>query len=107
RDPGCDRVFARPTVSGRHARLSRAGGRALIEDLGSANGTSVNGEQIVRAVPVAAGDRIGLGSFALRLAIAAEAPEELIELTDADLIGPGPPAAPVTRPRIADAPWPV
>jgi pSer/pThr/pTyr-binding forkhead associated (FHA) protein len=116
RDADCDRSFDLPTVSGRHARLTRAGDRVLIEDLGSANGTFVNGKQIVRAVPVAAGDRIGLGSHTMTLAIPREKekPEEIVDLSEADLIGPdlsrtalagpGPPTA-ATRPRIADTPW--
>jgi pSer/pThr/pTyr-binding forkhead associated (FHA) protein len=39
RDPGCDPVFAMPTVSSRHARLSRSSGSIWLEDLGSSNGT--------------------------------------------------------------------
>src|SRR5205823_3691716 len=52
RDPGCDRVFNLATVSGRHARLTRAGETILIEDLGSRNGTFVNGRRIDRPTPV-------------------------------------------------------
>jgi pSer/pThr/pTyr-binding forkhead associated (FHA) protein len=69
RDPTCDRVIDLPMVSGRHARLSRAGDQTLIEDLGSSNGTFVNGRRIDRALAVSPGDLIGLGSYTLKLAV--------------------------------------
>ena len=68
RDPGCQRVLDRPTVSGRHARLRRSGDRVLIEDLGSSNGTFVNGRRIAGPTEVAPGDLIVLGAEPFRLA---------------------------------------
>ena len=41
-----------------HARISMSGGRAEIADLGSQNGTKVNGERIVGARPLLSGDVI-------------------------------------------------
>jgi pSer/pThr/pTyr-binding forkhead associated (FHA) protein len=38
-----------PTVSGHHARIILEGGKHYIEDLGSTNGTFVNGKKITRA----------------------------------------------------------
>lgn len=69
RDASCDHVLDLPMVSGRHARLSSSGSQVLIEDLGSANGTFVGGRRIERAVAVVHGDRIGLGSYTVELAI--------------------------------------
>ena len=69
RDPGCQRVIDLVTVSGRHARLTRPGGRILIEDLGSSNGTFVNGRPATGPTEVEAGDLIGLGRDSFRLAI--------------------------------------
>jgi pSer/pThr/pTyr-binding forkhead associated (FHA) protein len=69
RDPGCDQVIDLPMVSGRHARLTRSGNVTLIEDLGSRNGTSVNGQRIERAVVVKDGDLIGLGTCMLTLVV--------------------------------------
>jgi adenylate cyclase len=43
RHPGNDLVLTSPDVSGRHARVRRSSGGYLLEDLGSANGTTVNG----------------------------------------------------------------
>lgn len=50
------------TVSRRHARIVVTSGEAVIEDLGSRNGTSVQGRKIQGPVPLADGDRLRLGS---------------------------------------------
>ena len=44
------------SISRAHARLSMSGGQAEIVDLGSQNGTKVNGERIVGARPLLSGD---------------------------------------------------
>ena len=46
RAPGADIVIAASYVSGRHARFSCLGENLIIEDLGSTNGTKVNGAVI-------------------------------------------------------------
>lgn len=52
RDPACDLPLAHPAVSLLHARISGLpGGGVAIEDLGSTNGTFVNGEQLERGRP--------------------------------------------------------
>lgn len=48
-------------VSRRHCRVLQVGGRIIIEDLGSANGTLVNGD-IVQHHELAEGDKIRLGA---------------------------------------------
>lgn len=48
-------------VSRRHARVLITGGQATVEDLGSANGTLVNGEPVTRAV-LRDGDKIQVGA---------------------------------------------
>ncbi len=62
----CDVTVADSTVSREHAALVRRGDRWWIVDLGSTNGTTVNG---VRAAeqPVGPGDRIVLGDAAVEL----------------------------------------
>ena len=57
----CDLVVARPTVSGRHCRLTETPGGFLLEDLGSSNGTYVNGMRIGSATRVSPADAITLG----------------------------------------------
>ena len=62
----CDLVLNESSVSRRHVQLSIAGGHCLVKDLGSRNGTYLNGQQIEEA-EVADGDRLILGTFQLRL----------------------------------------
>ena len=61
RAPWCNLVLPEPTVSRRHAELRRDGAAWTIVDLGSRNGTWVNGWRVDRAT-VRRGDRVHLGS---------------------------------------------
>lgn len=72
RNPDCDQVLDYPMVSGRHARLVRTGTKLFVEDLGSSNGTYVNGRRIREAVAVGPGDVVGLGSFTVALKAAGQ-----------------------------------
>ncbi|MDT0344138.1 DUF1707 and FHA domain-containing protein [Streptomyces litchfieldiae] len=56
------------SVSRHHAQLSSAGLGWLLRDLGSANGTWVNGRRVIDAVPVRPGDHVRFGAVAFRLA---------------------------------------
>ena len=51
------------TVSRRHARLRVAGGEAVLDDLGSRNGTFVRGERLTSPARLADGDEFRLGSM--------------------------------------------
>jgi hypothetical protein len=53
-------------ASGRHARLTRHGGLLYVEDLGSTNGTFVNGRKTVGATPLRRGDTVRVGSTTFR-----------------------------------------
>jgi hypothetical protein len=53
-------------ASGRHAQLSRHGGLLYVEDLGSTNGTFVNGSKAVGATPLRDGDTVKIGSTTFR-----------------------------------------
>ena len=61
RDPGNDITIDDPQVSRQHARIMRQGGLMVIEDLGSTNGTFVNGVRLTGSHTLASGDMIGLG----------------------------------------------
>jgi len=63
----CDAVLAHPTVSRRHARLVVADNRLQIEDLGSTNGTSVDGAAVTAGAlrPLDAGARVRIGDIEL------------------------------------------
>jgi pSer/pThr/pTyr-binding forkhead associated (FHA) protein len=54
-------------VSQVHARVFRRGDDYWVEDLGSTNGTLVNGRRINGAVPVRRGDRVQVGRSVLEL----------------------------------------
>jgi hypothetical protein len=48
-------------ISSQHVRLRQANGAWLAEDLGSTNGTRINGRAVVRAAPLRPGDVLDLG----------------------------------------------
>ena len=56
-----DVVLDDPGVSRRHAAVRAFGGQITVEDLGSSNGTYVNGESIRSEVELADGDEIQVG----------------------------------------------
>ena len=60
--PAARRLLPYPTVSRRHAEICREVDGYRIRDLGSTNGTFVNGTRIAVATehPITSGDRIGL-----------------------------------------------
>jgi hypothetical protein len=61
RAANCDCVLSDPTVSRHHAELWREGDRWLLRDLGSRNGTRVNGVLVLEPTEVRPGDRVALG----------------------------------------------
>ncbi len=70
-----DIVLVEDMVSRKHAKISITGGKISIEDLGSTNGTFVNGEK-VKTSRLKEGDRILVGTSILKLVKAgANAPE--------------------------------
>jgi pSer/pThr/pTyr-binding forkhead associated (FHA) protein len=65
RSPGADIVIGDDFVSGRHARVYPDGGGLILEDLGSTNGTLLNGERVSRPQPLRPGDAIAVGDVTL------------------------------------------
>jgi hypothetical protein len=62
RGGGCGIVLADDTyVSTLHARLYQQNGRAFVEDLGSTNGTFVNGNQVTAPTRLRRGDQVQFG----------------------------------------------
>jgi pSer/pThr/pTyr-binding forkhead associated (FHA) protein/predicted Ser/Thr protein kinase len=83
-----------PELSRHHARIARdSGGRLTIEDLGSANGTFVNGQPVRGQRALEPGDSIRVGSTTLRLVAAGQEPA-------------APAPVPIRRPPPAPAPEP-
>ncbi len=86
-------------VSRRHARVRKANGSFVIEDLHSYNGVKLNGQKIGAETKLEPGDQIGIGDYQLALQVeAADAtvPEQVSPaVANADtamIASPGPPA---------------
>ena len=58
----CDFTLADLSVSRWHARLHTEGDEWLLSDLGSTNGTRLNGWRVTTGVPVKPGDQVTFGS---------------------------------------------
>jgi ABC transport system ATP-binding/permease protein len=79
RDPNVDITIPSPAVSRRHARLIREGEGYLLEDLGSSNGTFLNGERLLERRLLKTGDQIRFGqAITLTYEAPADVPETLV-----------------------------
>ncbi|MFJ3926760.1 FHA domain-containing protein [Streptomyces sp. NPDC090022] len=67
RDPGNGLRLTHETVSRMHAELSLRDGLWVLRDLGSTNGTTVNGRRVTGATVVRDGDQVGFGRVNYRL----------------------------------------
>lgn len=68
RAPGCAVVLADDTfVSQVHARLFTRGNDPYVEDLGSTNGTTLNGDALVEPTRLRRGDRVQFGETVMEL----------------------------------------
>lgn len=61
----CDVVLAEDSVSRRHAEVRRQGSEIVVADLGSTNGTKVNGARVAERI-LADGDVVTIGNATLR-----------------------------------------
>jgi FHA domain-containing protein/uncharacterized protein DUF4388 len=66
RESDLDLVLQEELVSRKHAKLTVRGGEVTVQDLGSTNGTFVNGQKVKRA-RIEPGDRILIGASLMRL----------------------------------------
>ena len=67
RAPGADIVIGNGFVSGRHARFQLMGKSLFLEDLGSRNGTAVNGDRIAEPVALKGNDVVNIGVVTIRV----------------------------------------
>ncbi len=72
RSSDLDMVLVEDMVSRKHARIAMGGEGILIEDLGSTNGTFVNGEKVKKA-KLKEGDRVLIGTSILKVVAADQA----------------------------------
>jgi pSer/pThr/pTyr-binding forkhead associated (FHA) protein len=76
-----DMVLVEDMVSRKHAKITWVQGKLNIEDLGSTNGTFVNGEKILKPSRIKEGDRILIGTSILKLVKAGSS----ADMTDAQV----------------------
>ncbi len=76
KDPSCGLVFPDPTVSRRHFEIEKQGDDFIVRDLGSTNGTTVDGTRVKEAF-VAPGARITAGNVELILQAVYETPGDV------------------------------
>ena len=67
RSPSSDIVIDEPYVSATHARFTIQGPALVLEDLGSTNGTMVNGHTIDQPVTLRDGDEVQVGDTVMRV----------------------------------------
>jgi pSer/pThr/pTyr-binding forkhead associated (FHA) protein len=71
RNPVCQLRPASPFVSNRHCTLWLRGSAAFVQDMGSTNGTMVNGERIAGERELRDGDRLQVGPLVFHVRIEA------------------------------------
>jgi hypothetical protein len=112
RDITNDIVINDPEVSRHHLRLTRGAGGFTLEDLGSTNGTFINGQRLTGARPLRPGDMVGLGeTVTLAYEIAGAAPGagmgEMPGATAPNVAQPRAPMMPPPMPQPSYSPPPL
>lgn len=72
READCDIQIESTSISRKHCRVDCAGSSMIVRDLGSTNGTLVNGESVTRVL-CDAGDTLRIGDFQFQLETVSEA----------------------------------
>src|SRR3954469_11416013 len=86
-----------PTISSFHCEITSAGDSLIIKDLGSTNGTFLDGKP-VQEVCAFNGQRLQLGSVELFV----DAPETIVASPQLETVGAAPPSLPaISRPRLS------
>jgi pSer/pThr/pTyr-binding forkhead associated (FHA) protein len=97
-------------ISRRHARIRRsAPNGCVIEDLGSTNGTYVNGRRITGPEPLSVGDTVQVGDTTLVVQFSAEPtppPTETPVETSPSAVAPSPPPVETPSPPVETPPPP-
>lgn len=71
----CDLVLERSSISKMHCLIVRTDGLLFIRDLGSTNGTKVNGQRVLRGA-LLPGDELAFASEKFRVEMGPDLPEE-------------------------------
>lgn len=81
-------VLPKPNISKRHATLTVSSGKVIVTDLGSTNGTYVNGRRISEPREISESDRIYIGDFVIRARVVASEEEVSSVQAAKDLASP-------------------
>jgi tetratricopeptide (TPR) repeat protein len=93
RDEDCQLTLNDIAVSRKHAKIALEGQRFFLSDLGSGNGTHLNGARVDSRTELSPGDEIGIGERTLRF----------VELTDAPPTAAAHPISPgIREPLVGD-----
>ncbi|MCD2196632.1 FHA domain-containing protein [Actinomycetospora endophytica] len=87
RDPACGVVVDHPSVSWRHVALAPSAGGWTVTDLGSTNGTTVDGVRVTGSTPLSPGASLALGTDGPRLRLQVPEPGPAVR-TDATTTAP-------------------
>lgn len=98
--PRNDVVIADPAVSSAHAIIGYENGNHSIRDLGSRNGTYINGERLTEPRVLQHGDVVGMGLSKLTFRLSSR--ERTEDFLDTTLV-PGQAAPPLTEQSLANA----
>ena len=82
RDSGCEVVIPDSSISRRHAQLVRQESGLYVHDLGSRNGTAVNGQRLSAPHRLADGDTLTVGNIPLRYVV--EQPASVAEAQETE-----------------------
>ncbi len=108
RDAQNDIVITEADISRRHARLTRSENGYLLEDLGSTNGTFVNGQRLTAPYALRPGDEVRLGPKVVLVYEQVSDPNATVavsaETVQAAPPAAAPPAPPPSPPPAAAAP---
>lgn len=100
RDITNDIVINDPEVSRHHCRLTQSTGGCTIEDLGSTNGTFINGQRLTGARPLQPGDTVGLGETVTLAFEGAMIPRGVEPSQAATMVGGGQPGDYMAQPGV-------
>jgi DNA-binding winged helix-turn-helix (wHTH) protein len=88
RDPTSRLWLDYSTVSRRHARIVLSEAGALLEDLGSKNGTKVGGARVTKPIMLRDGDHLGFGKMLVTYRELAASPATETELSRVETVAP-------------------
>jgi len=100
RTAGCNVVLPHDTVSSHHAEIITDGHTYAVRDLGSRNGTWVNGRKIATECPLSPGDRVAFGQVVCTFQEPGRSTQAIDETHLATMVGPQDP-----RTAVPPSPW--